>query len=158
MNIRIRPLDDADLDALVAIDRGYAAAQGVETMASLGALRFFGRSGHSFVAEGAGEGTGDAVTGFLLAQAVWSGERPTVHAARLAVLPAAAERSRAALLKALVKSAFDAGVYDLLFRTPAPDEALRSALRAEGYLPDDHETLQLVLGSRGEGWAAARGG
>lgn len=154
MTIRIRPPQDADLEALAAIDADYAVLHGVEPVITPGALRFFERSGHSFVAEGTREG---AVAGFLLAQAVWSGERPTVHGTRLAVSRSGSAASRSALVKALVKSAYDAGVYDLFFRTPAGDEALRSVLTAEGYLPDDQLTVQLVLGSRGQGWAASRG-
>jgi len=156
MSIRIRPLVDADLDAAMVIDAGYAAAHGVQPLVNLAALRFFERSGHSFVAEQVDEVGATCTTGFVLAQAIWSGERPTVHAARLAVAGAAAATTSTSLVKALVKSAYDSGVYDLYFRTPASDVALREALTGEGYLPDDHVTLQLVLGARGQGWAEAR--
>ena len=156
MSIRIRPLLDADLEAAMAIDAGYAAAHGVQPVANLAALRFFERSGHSFVAELIDEAGTTSATGFVLAQAIWSGERPTVHAARLAVANQAAAAASTSLVKALVKSAYDSGVYDLYFRTPASDIALREALAAEGYLPDDHVTLQLVLGTRGQGWAEER--
>lgn len=158
MTIRIAPLSDADLEPLAQVDAAYAAAHALPPVLNLATLRFFERSGHSFTAERVDEAGAAVACGFVLAQAVWTGERPTVHATRLAVDPVAAHEARRALLAALVKSAFDAGVYDLLFRTPKTDDALRVGLAAEGYLPDDHVTLQLVLGSRGRAWAEARGG
>ncbi|HNR00770.1 MAG TPA: DUF1999 family protein [Trueperaceae bacterium] len=165
MTIRIRPLVEGDLERLAELDDAYSTANDLERAVNLAALRFFERSGHSFVAEAAGgsaagapgEGAGDAV-GFLLAQAVWTGERPTVHAHRLVARGADAAGARSALARALVKSAYDAGVYDLVFRTPRADAALRTALAGEGYLQDDHVTLALVLGTRAAAWAEARGG
>lgn len=158
MGITVRPPQESDLDVLTTIDAGYSAAHGVPVTMTLGALRFFERSGHSYVAEIVSPEGEAAVAGFLFAQAVWSGDSPTVHATRLAALPAGATSVRSALIKALVKSAYDAGVYDLSFRTPASDSELRQALEIEGYLPDDHVTLQLVLGARSAAWAASRRG
>lgn len=164
MNIRIRPLVAGDLERLAGLDDAYSARHGLERAVNLAALRFFERSGHSFVAE-VDDGVADSaptdtaagaeLAGFLLAQAVWTGERPTVHAHRLV---ARAEGTSDALAKALVKSAYDAGVYDLVFRTPRADDALRTALLGEGYLADDHVTLTLVLGTRGAAWAEGRRG
>jgi len=156
MSIRIRPLLEADLELLAVIDTGYAAHHRVAPTVSLAALRFFERSGHSFVAERVDDDGLARVTGFLLAQAVWTGDSPTVHGLRLAVDEVAAAEARAALVKALVKSAYDAGVYQLLFRTPGADEPLRDALKAEGYLLDDQVTLELMLGSRAREWAERR--
>lgn len=149
---------DADLEALSPIDVGYAVTHGVAEAVNLATLRFFGRSGHSFVAESVGDDGEAACGGFVLAQAVWSGQRPSVHVTRLAAAAVAPVAVRSALVKALVKSAYDAGVYDLSFRTPRADPELREALAAEGFLDDDHVTMQLVLGERGQAWAEARRG
>ncbi|HRN19119.1 MAG TPA: DUF1999 family protein [Trueperaceae bacterium] len=153
MSIRVRPLLEADLEPLAVIDTAYAAAHSLPPAVSLATLRFFERSGHSFVAERVDDDGLARPTGYLLAQAIWTGDSPTVHALRLAVDDVAAAEARVALVRALVKSAYDAGVYQLLFRTPGTDESLRDALQAEGYLPDDHVTLELVLGSRASEWA-----
>lgn len=165
MSISIRPLVAGDLERLAELDGAYSSRHGLERAVNLAALRFFERSGHSFVAEVGGavvvdsaatdSTAGAELAGFLLAQAVWTGERPTVHAHRLA---ARAEGASGALAKALVKSAYDAGVYDLVFRTPRADDALRTALLGEGYLEDDHVTLTLVLGTRAAAWAEGRRG
>ena len=144
MSTRVRPLDEADLPALAAIDAAYAAAHGLEGAVSPGALRFFGRNEHSFTAEDDGGGP----TGFLLAQAVWTGDRPLVLVTRLAARPDA-EEDQAALVRALVKSAYDAGVYDLLARAPRTDPGLQAALAAEAFPPDEQLAFVRVLGSRG---------
>ncbi|MBX3139534.1 MAG: DUF1999 family protein [Trueperaceae bacterium] len=168
MSISIRPLVAGDLERLAELDGAYSSRHGLERAVNLAALRFFERSGHSFVAEvgdaavvdsAATDSTAGAeLAGFLLAQAVWTGERPTVHAHRLAAHEDATAEARAALAGALVKSAYDAGVYDLVFRTPRTDDALRTALLGEGYLEDDHVTLTLVLGTRAAAWAEGRRG
>ncbi len=141
----VRPPDEADLAALAAIDSAYAADHSVEGVVTAGALRFFGRTEHSFVAQE--DGAGARLLGFVFAQAVWSGERPQVFVARLAFGGQA--EAGAALLKALVKSAYDCGVYDLHARVPASDERLRSLLQQELFLPDPQHSFVRVLGSRG---------
>lgn len=157
MSIRIRPLVEGDLERLAELDGAYASGHGLERVVNLAALRFFERSGHSFVAELV-DGGGSQLAGALLAQAVWTGERPTVHAHRLLARAEGAAAVRVALARALVKSAYDAGVYDLVFRTPKADDALRTALLGEGYLEDDHVTLTLVLGTRAAAWAEGKRG
>lgn len=158
MSIRIRPLTEADLEPMAALDAGYAAAHELERVVSLASLRHFERSGHSFVAERESVGGAALVAGFVLAQAVWTGERPTVQGTRLVADSAGAAEARPALAKALVKSSYDSGVYDLLFRAPTTDAELRAALEAEGFREDDHVTLALVLGSRGRAWSEGKGG
>ncbi len=158
MSIRIRPLVDADFESLAVIDASYAAEHDLPAAVSLATLRFFERSGHSFVAERVDQAGAATVTGFVLAQAIWTGERPTVHGLRLAVDAVGAVEARLALVKALVKSAYDAGVYDFFFRTPKTDEWLRDALKAEGYRLDAQVTLELVLGSRAQAWAEEQRG
>lgn len=146
MAITVRPPVDADLTALTAIDKRYAAEHAVEPLVTAGALRFFGRTEHSFVAEDLAAAD-PGPSGFVLAQAIWSGERPQVLVARLATR--ASGPAMNALVKALVKSAYDSGVYDLLARTPASDGALRTELAAEAFFVDPQVQYVRILGSRG---------
>ena len=129
MAMMVRPPLEADLTALTEIDSSYAKLHGLEPLLSEGALRFFGRTEHSFVAH---PGQGAGAVGFVMAQAIWSGERPQVLVARIATdgTPGAA----GALVKALVKSAYDSGVYDLLCRSA--EERYRVFLAQEPALAD----------------------
>jgi hypothetical protein len=68
--MRFRPFTEEDLDRLNQVAG--------ERPLSLGALRFFARTGHSFLAE-----EGERPLGFALAQAVWQGEATTVLIARI---------------------------------------------------------------------------
>lgn len=89
---------------------------------SLPALRFFARSEHSFVAEEAGR-----LLGFILAQPVWQGDRPTVLVVALTLEPGAAPEVARGLLHATVKSAYDSAVYEVhLTVTPALEAAARA--------------------------------
>ncbi|WP_457631711.1 DUF1999 family protein [Oceanithermus sp.] len=107
------------------------------------ALRFFARSNHSFVA--ADE---SGLHGFVLAQAVWQGDRATVLVTRIA---AVSEAVYAGLLQALLKSAYDANAYEvaLLAGRDERGEVYRAAL-AGGFAPSGLELLVRVLGSRGQ--------
>lgn len=159
MVVTARPPVEADLDVLTLLDERYARGHGLERLVSAGSLRFFGRTEHSFVAE-SGSGSGSHLLGFVFAQAVWSGERPQVLMQRLAtsdagVDPDLAAVASASLVKALVKSAYDSGVYDLVTRVPATDVALRDLLRTEAFFEDEQVTYVRLLGSRGAQVAAA---
>ncbi len=149
MAIRVRPLNESDAGSLLPVDDGYAAQHGVEGMANPAALRFFERSGHSFVAELVDASEAARSVGFLLAQAVWSGNRPVVHLMRAAAESQVGADVCGALVRALVKSAYDAGVYDLLARVPGSDADLEQHLLAESFQPDTHRSFVRVLGSRG---------
>lgn len=150
MAIRVRPTSEADAEALGTIDAAYAARHGLERAVSVGALRFFGRTEHSFTAELVeAPNAAPRPIGFVLAQAIWSGERPLVLVTRLAADEGATNGGASALLKALVKSAYDAGVYDLLARVPADDTATAEALRGESFAADEQSSFVRVLGSRG---------
>lgn len=146
MAITVRPPDEADLGALADIDSAYGAQHGLEGVVTPGSLRFFGRTEHSFVATEP-FGSAETVLGFVFAQAVWSGERPQVLVARVAT----ADRPHVAtaLIKALVKSAYDSGVYDLHARVPKTDGSLGSLLADELFMPDQQAAFVRVLGSRG---------
>ncbi|HZW27505.1 MAG TPA: DUF1999 family protein, partial [Trueperaceae bacterium] len=97
MAARVRPVEADDLAALAPLDADYAARLGTEPQVTLGSLHYFGRSGHSFVAEaGGGE-----VLGFALAHSTWAGGDPALRLERLVGTSEAAE----ALAAAVVKSA-----------------------------------------------------
>jgi hypothetical protein len=141
--VRVRPLEVDDGDAPAALDAHHAARAGHEPVATRGALSFYARSGHAFVAE-----DGEGVRGFAFAQAVWDGTRPTVQLQTLATEAADAE-ARAALLEAVTKSAYDAAVYDLVARAPHGDPALHELLEREGWRAEPVSLLRRTLGSRG---------
>jgi len=106
------------------------------------ALRFFARSNHSFVAA---DETG--LHGFVLAQAVWQGDRATVLVTRIA---GKNDAVYGGLLKALLKSAYDANAYEvalLVDENERPD--LNQAARENGFSDSGRKMLVRVLGSRG---------
>ncbi len=101
----VRHLSEEDFPRLQAFEREHLDPN-LPEKASLAALRHFARSGHSFLAE---TRQGEA-RGFVLAQAVWQGAWATVLVSRIL---AADETAYEALLRALVKSAHDAGIYEV---------------------------------------------
>jgi len=150
MDTHARPLEPDDGARLEAIDRAYAAAYGLEPRGGPASLRYFARSGHAFVAVGAA-----GVLGFVLAQAQFDGERATVVAHRLATEPPGDPEALSALLKALTKSAYDAGVYDLRVELPSEDLAGAAALSVEGFAATPTVVSARYLGSRAASVAAA---
>jgi hypothetical protein len=145
MSVMTRAIELADVDAVTELDGGYAERRGVPPMVERAVVSFYARSGHSFVRD-----TDGLVDGFVLAHAVWDGARPTVRLARLVARDDASETLRG-LLDAFVKSAYDAGVYDLVAELPSGDEAGRAALRDGTFSPRDVASFERVLGSRGAG-------
>lgn len=142
----LRPVEVDDLDALTPLDAAYAAAHDVAPAVTAAALAFYARSGHAFVA-----GPPAAPRGFVLAHAVWDGARPTVRIARL-VAGSDDPAVLRALLEAVVKSAYDAAVYDLVADVPAADGAAVAALDAP-WRERPSRRFERTLGSR-----AAAGG
>jgi predicted N-acetyltransferase YhbS len=140
VNLRIRALEPEDQEALHQIEAEYCAQVGVEPLVGAGSLGFFARSGHSFVAEDP-----QRVRGAVLAQAVWDGVRPTVWLLRLFALDAAAQQ---ALLAALVKSAYDAAVYDLVAEVADADAGLVAQLQGDGWRQRPTQRFERRLGSR----------
>src|SRR5690606_17954536 len=94
-----------DLDELMEADARYAGATGQELVVSRSSVQFHHRTAHSVVAR-----DGTDVRGFVLAHASWSGGRPVVRVERLA----GAAPSVGPLLEAVLKSAYDARVYDIV--------------------------------------------
>jgi len=140
-----RPLSEEDAEVLAPIDKGYAERFRLEPVLTRGSLTFYLRTGHAFVAVRGGE-----AVGFVLAQAVWNGVRPTVFVNRLATLDLGDTEARAALVEAVTKSAYDAAVYDLQVQLPAGDEGGRRALETKDYRPLGQVLYGRVLGSRGQ--------
>ena len=140
MSLLVRPLTAEDLELLLPLDTKYADESDCEAVVSSASLSFYERSGHSFTVEESGE-----AVGFLLAQAVWDGSRPTVTVRRSV---ANDERGLVALLEALTKSAYDAGVYDIVVEQPQTDAIGEHALEKCGYTPRPSRLYSRVLGSR----------
>lgn len=142
-----------DEDALAAVDQAYAAQYGVEPLIQRSSLSFFERTGHAFTVLHA-----EKVVGYVFAQAIFNGTRPTVFVSRLAVQvdddqvdgDQVAEEARAVLVEAITKSAYDAAVYDLLVLLPEADSAAQQAFAQNQYDEGKLTALVRTLGSRGQ--------
>jgi len=146
-SIRLRPLEADDLEALRALDSAYAERCGVAPMIDMATVRHHARSGHAFVAY---RDDAPAPCAMVLAHTVWDGSRPVVRASRLVAHdddPVLLDR----LLGALVKSAYDAAVYDLVVELPQADAAGRTSLHANGFGARAVQRFERVLGSRAVG-------
>jgi len=142
--VRVRPLELGDLERVQAVDAASARATRRPPVATRGALSFYARTGHAFVAE-----DDSGARGFALAQAVWDGTRPTVRLRTLAVAESSDAEARAALLEAVTKSAYDAAVYDLICELPEGDDDARDLLAAAGWSLEPVRLYGRTLGSRG---------
>ncbi|MDF1523714.1 MAG: DUF1999 family protein [Trueperaceae bacterium] len=142
MTVALRPVDVDDLVALAPLDAAYAAEHALAPVVGRAALAFYARSGHAFVA-----GPVAAPAGFVLAHAIWDGARPTVAIARVVVAAGADGAVHRALVEAVVKSAYDAAVYDLTVDLPASDGAAAAAF-AEPWRERPVRRFERVLGTR----------
>ena len=143
---RVRPVESDDVGLLAGLDGDWSARAGVEPLSGRGSASFHARTGHSFIAEHEGR-----ALGFLLANAIWTGGRPMVRVERLATGNGAEAAGVArALVAALVKSAYDAGVYDLLAELPNGDAVGRAAFEATDFSVAPVTTYARTLGSRGQ--------
>jgi len=75
--MQVRPITPDDEPALAALEARLLARHQTPRTGPA-ALRFFARTGHSFVAE-----EGGRARGFVLAQPLWQGDRATVFVTRL---------------------------------------------------------------------------
>ncbi len=140
-----RLLSSDDRETLEPLDAAYARQFGLENIISRSSVSFYGRTGHAFVA------VRDAqAVGFILAQAVWNGTRPTVYVNRLSVPDTEDTEAREALLEAVTKSAYDAAVYDLQVQVPEADNGTAQALAVKDYVLRPERMYGRVLGSRGQ--------
>ncbi len=135
-----RPFDATDFPALRAFERSAAGARGL-SRTSEAALRFYARGGHTFLAE-----QEQALFGFALAQAIWQGDRATVLITRLL---AESSEVQEGLLRAVAKSSYDAGSYELAMVTGTTDTAMHEVLRTVDFKVDHRFLAVRVLGNRG---------
>ena len=152
-----RPPQEADFPGMQALDLETALHDDprFETLpereragrlgTSLAALRFYARSEHSFAAVEHPDDDPSTVHGFVLAQSVWTGDRPVVWLSRLRVHPDAPAGTLPGLLHAVTKSAYDAAVYEIHL---AADAALLPHAQREGYKDAGLRHLVRHLGSR----------
>ncbi len=139
-----RLLSSDDQETLESLDASYARQFGLEPIISRSSVSFYGRTGHAFVAV-----RNARTVGFVLAQAVWNGTRPTIYVNRLNV-PNDDNEAREALLEAVTKSAYDAAVYDLQVQVPETDAGAAQALAVKNYALRPERVYGRVLGSRGQ--------
>lgn len=114
--MRFRPIQEEDLPLLNALAG--------EKPLTLAQVRFFARTHHSFLAEE------EAPMGFALAQAIWQGDRAALFIARMEGRTLEALRG---LLRAVVKSAQDAGVHEVFFHLDPTRSELKEALLLERF-------------------------
>lgn len=143
MALVVRPVSEDDLDAVVALEREHLARYPDRPLATAASLRYYGRSGHAFVAECSGR-----LLGFALGRSSWDGARASVTVERLAAADGA-DDAIDALLAAVTKSAYDAGTYRIEIRVASGDAALRARAGAEAFRPEPITLLSRTLGSRG---------
>jgi len=148
----VTPLDLTSLENLVAVDEDYSRRHSLATVVDRASIHYYQRSGHSFVVTTQRAASGDDdLLGFVLAHASWSGGRPVVRVERLATVAGAAAgaaAAAAALVEAVVKSAYDAGVYDISAAVPNGDGLATTALGGASFGPSDTSIYVRVLGSR----------
>jgi len=136
-----RYLEEPDFDELAALERRLLPDRPEHFYrCNPQALRYFARSGHSFVA------VEDGLHGFVLAQPVWQGDRATILVSRVA---AASDEACAGLMRTLVKSAYDANAYEVALLAGGERSRLVSAAEAAGFVTNGLELWVRVLGSRG---------
>ena len=72
------------------------------------------------------------ITGFILGHAMWDCSQPSVRVRRV-VSSENQSYVRAALLEAVIKSAYDSGVYSIELELVLSDEASLSVLEEKGF-------------------------
>ncbi len=140
-----RPLGPDDLDDLEPLDKTYAERYSLERVVTRSSVGFYVRTGHAFVAVRA-----SVTVGFVFAQAVWNGTRPTVFVDRLGAADEGDRGAYEALLEAVTKSAYDAAVYDLRVLVPEGDAGAAAALEVKLYKGRAERLYARTLGSRGQ--------
>ncbi|GGJ81090.1 DUF1999 domain-containing protein [Deinococcus aquiradiocola] len=157
--MRYRVFTEDDFEAMSDLDRQVQAQdpawptlpereQEGRLRTSLPALRFYLRSEHSFISEERVQGSEDSgqLTGLIFAQSVWMGDKPIILVTACLVRPGSEDEGRTAagLLHAVIKSAYDAAVYEVHY-------PLTPLLHAAGEAEGSHVTGRYAvhhLGSR----------
>ncbi len=138
-----RPLQLDDAEQLKPIDEAYAQYFRAEAKLTKGSLNFYVRTGHAFVAMRKSE-----IVGFVLAQAVWSGIRPTLLVGYMPVAKMQDLAARLAMLEAVTKSAYDAAVYDIQVQIFTKDTVAIQSLIEKQYDEKELRIYERILGSR----------
>ena len=142
-SIFARPLQADDSEPLKLIDETYTKFFSLESKLTKGSLNFYIRTGHAFTAVRKSE-----IVGFILAQAVWNGNRPIVFINHMAVADIKDLAARLAMLEAVTKSAYDAAVYDIQVQIPTKDIVAIQSLAEKQYDKRDLSIYERILGSR----------
>ncbi len=140
--ILTRLLTVDDLEYLKVIDKSYTDKYGLEPIVSLRSLNFYSRSGHSFASL-----DNDRYSGFIFAHAIWNGAKAVLQVSRLAISEDD-EALTKALIEAVVKSAYDAAVYDLQVIQPSKDDKGLSAFLEKEFQINEITFLSRKLGSK----------
>lgn len=140
LELELLALEDAGFESLGPRER----AGRVRT--SLAAMRYFARTEHSFCALEPGDDDEVLVLGFVLAQAIWQGDRPIVWVSSVRAHPDAPAGATAGLLHACVKSAYDAAVYEIHL---AADRVLWPIAQREGFADEGARHVVRRLGTLG---------
>jgi hypothetical protein len=135
-----RPVEEGDLDDLRRLEADHARRLGIAPIVDRAVLAYYCRSGHAFVHQ-----TADGTRGFVLAHAVWDGARPVLRIGRMV----GDDDVLSALLEAVVRSAYDAAVYDLVAEAHERDESAQAALALRAFDPAPVLRYERTLGSRG---------
>ena len=130
-----------DLELLQLVDKAYCDRFGQEPMVNLRSLNFYSRSGHSFASLDAGR-----YSGFVFAHAIWNGTKAVVQVSRIATLDD--EAVAKALIEAVLKSAYDAAVYDLQVIQPKTDTSGLEAFVDKDFVVSQTTLLTRKLGSK----------
>jgi hypothetical protein len=141
--IVVRPVTEGDLGALAALERQQLARYPDRELVSAASLRFYGRSGHAFVAERSAR-----TVGFALGRTGWDGARATVSVERLAAEKGERE-ALVALLAAVTKSAYDAGVYRIELRVASADSGTLALADSNDFRTESIALLTRTLGTGG---------
>lgn len=131
-----------DLDGLKLIDKDYSDKYGLEPVVSQRSLNFYSRSGHSFASLDSSR-----YSGFIFAHAIWNGAKAVMQVSRLVVEENNTVVAKA-LIEAVVKSAYDAAVYDLQVIQPNKDDLGLNAFLEKEFQIDEMTFLTRRLGSR----------
>jgi len=142
MKILTRLITVDDLEALKLLDKAYYDSYGLEPMVNLRSLNFYSRSGHSFASLDS-----DRFSGFVFAHAIWNGTKAVLQVSRMALIEDN-EAVAKALIEAIVKSAYDAAVYDLQVIQPNNDIKGLKAFVDNGFLVNETSLLTRKLGSK----------
>lgn len=138
-----RPIELKDAETLKNIDKIYAQQCAETSKLTKGSLNFYIRTGHAFIAI-----RNNKAIGFVFAQAIWNGMRPTVFVDYIAVIEKTDLEARLIMLEAVTKSAYDAAVYHIQVQVFTKDTVAIQALLEKQYYEKPLRVYERILGSK----------